>query len=1459
MEQYRRFWTNQRVFAIVTAMILLISTFLAPTANARTATDHVPSQSVNTSFKQEALSQKVSEKLETQFKDQEQVTFFIKFNEQVDTKKVAKNAVDKAEKQKLTPYKKELAQRSAVVSALRSTAIGTQGNVKQFLDKQKTNKAVKDYQSFFIVNAMAVTANKEVMEQLAAFPEVAKVLPNEVRQLQPMPETKKASTQGKVQNETNAVEWNVERIGAPAVWNMGIDGTGTVVANIDTGVQWDHPGLMEQYRGYDPANPGSPSHAMNWFDATANEDTPYDDQGHGTHTMGTMVGAEPDGSNQVGVAPGAKWIAVKAFTAAGGTDVDLLEAGEWIIAPTDAEGNPHPEMAPDVVNNSWGGGSGLDEWYRPMVQNWRAADIFPEFSAGNTTIFNPGGPGSIATPANYPESFATGATDINDNLASFSLEGPSPYDEIKPDVSAPGVNIRSTVPGSAYEGGWNGTSMAGPHVSAVVALLRQVDSSLTVDEMEEILLSTAEPMTNGEYPESPNNGYGYGLVNAFDAVSSVMNGLGVVKGQVTKEGEDAEAPTFEHSAPSETYAGLDLPLSLTATDNVSVTSVMLEYEDADGNWQSAEAVRTEGDYLSGTYEAVIPGEAIAEPQLSYRWVVNDFGNNSVTSDEYEVAVLPGITTGYSTDFESQPTGWMSWGDNNTWEWGAPTSGPGEAASGENVYATNLDGDYDNNANMTLMMPPIDLGEGPAYLQFNNWYNLERNYDYGHLVISTDQENWEQLVEFNNVSDGWVEEEIDLSEYVNQRIYIGFNVDSDGSVLREGWYIDDVRLSDTQLNPSSKATLFNSKQGKNIHPTKDDATKKKDDKVAKKEKVEPAELMPTKRIDIVKKKDKGDTAPSALPLAAEVSILESGRSTSSSPVDGSYSITHAAGDYTVVAEAYGFHPEQQSVSIPDDGEAEADFTLEEMAQGTVSGTVTNEQTGEPIEGATVLLVEDAAVAPVETDADGNYTLTAYEGEYTLKIMASGYYGEEFSVTVEGDEVTDQDAQLKPFIGYPGEIGYDDGTAENARAFYDAGNGWGVRMSLPEGKEQALVTGGMFRFWTTDWPNPGGTEFQVEIWDAAEDGSPGEKLAGPIDATALRTGEWTQVDLSDQGVTVTGDFYMVYLQTQPNPYAPGLATDEDGDYAERSWQYVGGAWSQSPESEGNYMIRAVVDYEVTAPVITSPADGTHTNNESVTVQGQSAPGVDIHIENNGDEVAVVPTNEDGTFSADITLMDGENVLTATAANDRGMTDPSAPVTVILDQAKPELTIESPEDDMKTNRMAVRVTGTVNDEHLQWVKVNGERAEVSEDGTYAHRILLDEGENLIKVVAKDHAGNRIKRTVTVHAKFGPIEVSNVMPDTDKNLESGQSVMISFNSEPGLEARFRVHMPLTNMGMGMVQNATELPMMEMSPGYYVGYYTATSNVVADGAVVEVVARDDYGNETEEIAAGKLYINTEE
>ncbi|WP_273852181.1 S8 family peptidase [Guptibacillus spartinae] len=1429
---------NRRIVMLFACFILLITSFIQPAMQVKAGNE--PS----VSMKKE--SDRINQKVTKAFEKNEKVTFLIKFAEQADTTKAAKEAKDTAKEKKLTSFQAEITLRSAVVNALRSTAIETQQEVITYLEHQEQKGNAEDIKSFYIVNGMAVTATKKVMKHLASLPEVEKILPNEIRQIQPTPEKTKTKAKSKAQitTETNSIEWNIDRVGAPEVWNMGIDGTGTVIANIDTGVQWDHPALMEQYRGYSAEGV---DHEFNWFDAVSGEEAPYDDIAHGTHTMGTMVGVEPDGSNQIGVAPGAKWIAVKAFSEEGGSDIDLLEAGEWIIAPKDAEGNPHPEKAPDVVNNSWGGGPGLDEWYRPMVQNWRNADIFPEFSAGNTTLFNPGGPESIATPANYPESFATGATDINDSLGSFSLQGPSPYDEIKPDVSAPGVNIRSAVPGSNYEGGWNGTSMAAPHVSAIVALLRQADPSLTVDEIEDIFLNSVTPLTDDEFPDSPNNGYGYGLVNAFDAVSSVISGLGTLKGEVMKEGNDEEEPTYQHEAASEAYAGMDLPLTITASDNVSVTNVELEY-DVEGEWTSTQALRVDGNYLSGTYQATIPGEAVNEPSVSYRFKIEDYGGHVVTTDEYQVDIIPGITTGYETDFESEPAGWMSWGENNSWEWGAPTVGP-EAFSGEKVYGTNLDGAYDNSANMTLMMPPIDLQDGAAYLHFNQWYELERNYDYGHLFISTDQENWEALREYNNLSDGWMSEEVDLSAYENQRIYIAFQVETDGSVMKQGWYIDDVSLSSEPMEVAAKK-----KSAKvSIQPDEKSSSAKA------KEKVNPDKLKPSPLLNGKNPvQEEPLPTPQALPVQAEVSILETGRSATTNLEDGSYSMIHAAGDYTAIAEAYGYQSETKEVTIVDDEVTEADFTLEAIPEGEIEGTITNSETGEPIQEATVLLVEDAAIAPVQTDEEGHYSLTGYEGEYTLKVLAAGYYSETFNVTVEANETVVQNAELTPFIGYAGEIGYDDGTAENARAFYDAGNGWAVKMSLEDGQERALVTGGLFRFWNTEWPNPGGTNFKVEIHDASgPDGAPGKKLAGPIDATALRNGEWTMVDLSDQGVIVEGDFYLTYIQADANPNAPGLATDEDGEYVDRSWQYVSGAWSKTPEEEGNYMIRAVVDYELTAPKITSPKDESYTKKKSILVEGETAPSTTVKLYNNGEEKVTTSSDNDGNFSEEIQLSEGENRLTARASTDRGMTEESEAVLVILDQEKPELTITSPKDGWKTNKGSVTVNGEVNDENLAWVKVNGKKAKV-ENGDYSLRILLEQGENNIKVVAKDKAGNKTKKSITVYTQQENLEIRNLKPDQNKNLQAGESVKIEFDSKPGIKATFSIQMPLVNPTM-MPQSVTEFPMMEVSEGHYEGYWTATSNVVAKRAKIEVRVKDSYGNESRKIAEGQLNINTEE
>lgn len=1431
-----------RKFITVFAAIFLILSTALPFQAAAVSGEEVSVSKQKVTLQGE--TDKISKKVLNEFADKEKVTFLIKFKEKADTTAVAKNAEKKAKSQKLTPYQTELAVRSSVISELKATATKSQDNVLQFLDKQVQEGKAKDVQSFYIVNAVAVTATKEVMEKLAAYPEVEKILPNEKRYLLPSSSEKNGS---EVNNEVNSLAWGVERIGAPEVWSMGIDGSGVVVAAIDTGVEWDHPALKEKYRGYNPET-GEVDHEFAWYDTATNTTQPYDDEGHGTHVAGTMVGGEPDGSNQIGVAPGAKFMMVKAFLGRTATDIDLLEAGQIILEPLDKDGNPRPDMAPDVVNNSWGGGSGIDEWYIDVVRAWRDAGIVPVFSAGNADLFNPQVPGSIASPANYPESIAVGATDSSDNLASFSLLGPSPYGELKPELSAPGVAVRSSVPGGGYAA-YNGTSMASPHVSGTIALLLQANNNLNVDQIEQILTETATPMTNSDYPESPNNAFGHGIVNAYDAVASVVSGLGVVKGQVTEEGEDTEAPVIEHEAPGPTFEGMPVQLEATVTDNVSITAVEVEYYKEDGSTGVVEATQVSGDHKHGVFAATIPGEDVVAGQLTYHFKAVDFGGNETVTDDFAIEVQETPTVGYFQDFEDNIAGWITYGENNVWEWGTPTSGPGEAYSGEKLMATDLDGPYPNYSYSALEAPPIKVPEdGNAYLQFTHWYNFERNWDYGYVFISDDNgSTWYLMDVYTDMSNGWLHEEINLSQFAGKTIRISFDMDTDVSIVRDGWYIDDVRISDTSLGTQKKLGI-----------------EKGDKKPAASEKAKKGQREPVKeRPDLTNKlakaenKAKSEAVIANLPLEAKVTVVESGRSVATNPADGSYSMLHAAGDFTLLAESYGYRSQQQQVTIVENEETTANFTLEELPKGMVSGKVTNAQTGEPIENARIFLMEDANIEPAVTDEEGNYSLTAYEGTYTMKIVAPLYSDQEIEVTVEGESEQVIDVALEPFIGYPGEIGYDDGTAENARAFYDAGNGWAVRMSLEEGAEKALVTGGLF-FIDEDWPVPGGTEFQVAVYDATgTDGAPGNRIAGPFDATALRNGEWTYVDLSDQGIVVEGDFYMTFIQTAPYPDTPGLAMDENGPYAARSWKLVDGTWSQAPSSEGNYMIRATVEYEIDAPLITSPENNSFTNEETVTVTGTTVPNVDIAIFNNDEEVAVVTSDEEGAFRAEISLEYGENSLLARVKSDRGYSAPSESILVTYDGEAPEVTITAPKNGQKYNREVITVTGTVVDDYLDSVTVNGTKANVT-GNEYSARIILDEGENVITVVAKDRAGNETVQEVTIAVDYTAPVIENVKPDKDYYLNAGESVAIEFTSEPGLRATYSIHMPLTNVRGGQVSNVTELPLMEIEPGRYVGYYTVTSNIVAEGAVVEVKAVDAFGNEARKLSTGKLYLNVD-
>ena len=310
------------------------------------------------------------------------------------------------------------------------------------------------------------------------------------------------------------------------------------MTNVPAADEIDIPALKAKYRGWDGL---AVDHNYNWHDAIhtggsscgANSASPCDDYGHGTHTMGTMVGDDGLG-NQVGVAPDARWIGCRNMDSGDGTPARYIECTQWLVAPTDgSDNNPNSDLAPDVVNNSWGcpasEGCSTGQEIRSAIETLVDAGIFFAAAAGNSgsscnTIGDP--------PAIYDAVFTVGGTNSSDNMYSGSGRGPvAGSTGMKPDVIAPGQSVSSSVPNYSdtpgnYFGSSTGTSMASPHVAGAAALLMSVNPSLKGDpqSVAQILRATAVPLTSstqvcGGIPATtfPNPVQGYGQIDAYAA------------------------------------------------------------------------------------------------------------------------------------------------------------------------------------------------------------------------------------------------------------------------------------------------------------------------------------------------------------------------------------------------------------------------------------------------------------------------------------------------------------------------------------------------------------------------------------------------------------------------------------------------------------------------------------------------------------------------------------------------------------------------------------------------------------------------------------------------------------------------------------------------------------------------------------------------------------------------------
>lgn len=408
--------------------------------------------------------------------------------------------------------------RSRLIGSLQGRAEISQQSVQRFL----RSRGVAGSKSLWINNSIAAEISPDVLEELAAMPEISAIRMDRVVTV---PRVVPAATDG--------IEDNLHMVNAPALWGLGFEGQGQVVAILDTGVDHLHPDLSANWRGgsnswFNPVaentcDPTSPlfTPPCTPCDSSVNEPCDFPDAQtvvHGTGVTGLMVGGNAGGTS-IGVAPQAQWIAAKIFKSDGTASASNIHlAFQWLLDP---DGNPATDDAPDVVNSSWGlepHGTCIEE-FRPDIQALNLAGIATVFSAGNE-----GQLGSFTdlSPGNYPESLAVGSVG---NLTStvtvsdFSSRGPSSCSgEIYPEVVAPGFFVRSTdftlggtLPNSYLA--YAGTSFAAPHLAGAMPLLMQAFPLATLADIEAAVQASAQDLG----PLGPDNDYGYGLLDILGA------------------------------------------------------------------------------------------------------------------------------------------------------------------------------------------------------------------------------------------------------------------------------------------------------------------------------------------------------------------------------------------------------------------------------------------------------------------------------------------------------------------------------------------------------------------------------------------------------------------------------------------------------------------------------------------------------------------------------------------------------------------------------------------------------------------------------------------------------------------------------------------------------------------------------------------------------------------------------
>ncbi|ETV64605.1 hypothetical protein H257_18528 [Aphanomyces astaci] len=395
----------------------------------------------------------------------------------------------------------------SVVDSLKEHTTTSQASVKSLLANQVGSMAVDVATTWIDCSMYIDNASNDLVDKIAALPQVESIYEPVARALD------ESISDDQPASAVDAVnQWGIDKIQAPELWAKGIKGDGIVVGIIDSGVRYTHKWLKSNWR-----------QEYGWFDPYKKTELPNDQTGHGTRAVGTIAGTQG-----IGVAPNAQWIACKGWNATYLEQHMLVQCAQFMLCPHDKDGNNRNcSKAPHVINNSWGKYT-KNFWMEDTIAAWREAGIIPVFSNGNTGLK---GCAYSSYPAASPHVIAVGFTDSSDFLSPHSSLGPSVENRYKPDISAPGVGIRSASSVNDVDDLWgSGSSTASPHVSGAIALYLSANEGASYDQVYTALTNNVDTDTLsppnkscGDIPNTqyPNNLFGYGRLNIFNAVSAL--------------------------------------------------------------------------------------------------------------------------------------------------------------------------------------------------------------------------------------------------------------------------------------------------------------------------------------------------------------------------------------------------------------------------------------------------------------------------------------------------------------------------------------------------------------------------------------------------------------------------------------------------------------------------------------------------------------------------------------------------------------------------------------------------------------------------------------------------------------------------------------------------------------------------------------------------------------------------